>query len=552
MKRILLALLLLLPTHLFGQLPFSQQTVSFTTATSGSSINQIGSGVNYNRLSWYLTGTISTCQIKVEKSSNNSSWSDLISAQTCTTEGVSSVTSGTAGYIRITVTTLSGGGTVTATYMGFVGQPNASSSSSDAQYILQVANASLTNAQSMGALATGLVKNTTTSGVQSIAVSGTDYEPGLTFNAPITRSVNAITLPVATSSQNGYLSSTDWSTFNNKESALTFSTGLNRSVNTITNIGVLSLTAGGGVTVSGSTGAITLGLITPITLASGGTNAALTASNGAIPYSTTTAFDLLAPGSSGQLFRSGGAGAPTWTTATFPVTAGTSGNVLTSDGTNWVSSTPTGTFTGTVTAGQIVVANQNNVLGSVATVAVASGGTALTSYAIGDILYASGATTLARLADVATGSLLVSGGVGVAPAYSTYATQSITRYSDARWEHVQSSRDLTAASGTQDITGFGFDPVICFVFAIKGETAAASIAYYEGSENWGNESPNGSAGTIGTYTSTATIVDYVTPLTGNSVRQSATGTFITDGIRLTWTKAGSPTGTLDFGVLCGR
>jgi ligand-binding SRPBCC domain-containing protein len=45
----------------------------------------------------------------------------------------------------------------------------------DATYITQTANATLTNEQVMGDLATGIVKNTTTTGVQSIAVPGTDY-----------------------------------------------------------------------------------------------------------------------------------------------------------------------------------------------------------------------------------------------------------------------------------------------------------------------------------------------------------------------------------------
>jgi len=45
------------------------------------------------------------------------------------------------------------------------------------------------------------------------------------------------------------------------------------------------------------------------------------------------------------------------------------------------------------------------------------GGTGIVSYAIGDIIYASGATTLARLADVAVGNALISGGVGVAPSW---------------------------------------------------------------------------------------------------------------------------------------
>ena len=57
-------------------------------------------------------------------------------------------------------------------------------------------------------------------------------------------------------------------------------------------------------------------------------------------------------------------------------------------------------------------------------VAVADGGTGLSSYTTGDILYASGSGTLAGLADVATGSVLVSGGAGVAPSWS--ATPSVT------------------------------------------------------------------------------------------------------------------------------
>jgi hypothetical protein len=51
------------------------------------------------------------------------------------------------------------------------------------------------------------------------------------------------------------------------------------------------------------------------------------------------------------------------------------------------------------------------------TVAVGNGGTGLTSYAVGDIIYASGTTTLSALADVATGNALISGGVGVAPSW---------------------------------------------------------------------------------------------------------------------------------------
>lgn len=48
---------------------------------------------------------------------------------------------------------------------------------------------------------------------------------------------------------------------------------------------------------------------------------------------------------------------------------------------------------------------------------VANGGTALSSYTVGSILYASATTTIAQLADVATGSVLISGGVAIAPSF---------------------------------------------------------------------------------------------------------------------------------------
>jgi hypothetical protein len=51
------------------------------------------------------------------------------------------------------------------------------------------------------------------------------------------------------------------------------------------------------------------------------------------------------------------------------------------------------------------------------TVAANFGGTGFISYAVGDILFASTTSVLSKLADVATGNALISGGVGVAPAW---------------------------------------------------------------------------------------------------------------------------------------
>ena len=51
------------------------------------------------------------------------------------------------------------------------------------------------------------------------------------------------------------------------------------------------------------------------------------------------------------------------------------------------------------------------------TLGVARGGTGIASYAVGDIIFASASTTLTALAGVATGNVLISGGVATAPSY---------------------------------------------------------------------------------------------------------------------------------------
>jgi hypothetical protein len=50
------------------------------------------------------------------------------------------------------------------------------------------------------------------------ATGGTDYEYPLTFSSPLVRTTNTISIPAATTSVSGYLTSTDWNTFNNKGS----------------------------------------------------------------------------------------------------------------------------------------------------------------------------------------------------------------------------------------------------------------------------------------------------------------------------------------------
>ena len=139
----------------------------------------------------------------------------------------------------------------------------------------------------------------------------------------------------------------------------------------------------GNAIISGGVGAAPsygkIGLTTHVSgvlpVANGGTNlsAALT-QYGVIYGSTTTSMASTAAGTATTLLHGNAAGAPTWSAVS--LTADVSG-----------------------------------------TLPVANGGTNITSYAIGDILYASTSGVLSSLADVATGNALISGGVGAAPSY---------------------------------------------------------------------------------------------------------------------------------------
>lgn len=79
------------------------------------------------------------------------------------------------------------------------------------KFIVQgTTDAGLSNAQFMGSLGTGLLKNTTTTGVFSIAAAGTDYQVPLTFSTGLINTSNTITFD-----QTGAYTFTGLNTFNN-------------------------------------------------------------------------------------------------------------------------------------------------------------------------------------------------------------------------------------------------------------------------------------------------------------------------------------------------
>ena len=147
---------------------------------------------------------------------------------------------------------------------------------------------------------------------------------------------------------------------------------------------------------------------------------------------STPKWDKLALDTIGKVLRSDGTDL-NYSTATFANTYGAS-ELLYSNGANTVTGLTTANSSILVTSGAGVPSLSTDIPTAITIggayiyrvggtdITVADGGTGLSSYAVGDILYASAATTLAGLTDVATGSVLVSGGIGVAPAYSSSPT----------------------------------------------------------------------------------------------------------------------------------
>ncbi len=57
---------------------------------------------------------------------------------------------------------------------------------------------------------------------EAVEIPFSTVEAPLTFTSPLSRSVNTISIPAATSSVSGHLTSTDWNTFNNKQNTISF------------------------------------------------------------------------------------------------------------------------------------------------------------------------------------------------------------------------------------------------------------------------------------------------------------------------------------------
>lgn len=212
-------------------------------------------------------------------------------------------------------------------------------------------------------LSTDLWKN------KSIAtVLGYSPEQPLTFSSPLSRATNAVSIPAATTSVNGYLTSTDWTTFNAKQAALSGTGFVKISGTTISYDNSTYLTtssaastylalAGGtmtgaivgttatfsnagsgvalGVTQSGASGdgiRITHSLSRAFTIQSSGSGFGILINNDTA--STSAPFTIQKQGSAVVAFTDAGAGsfASSLTATSFIKSSGTSSQFLKADG----------------------------------------------------------------------------------------------------------------------------------------------------------------------------------------------------------------------------
>lgn len=358
----------------------------------------------------------------------------------------------------------SGGSWVSVTSAG--GAPT------DATYITQTANASLTNEQPLAALASALLVNTTSTGVVS-AYTGT------TCTNQFARALNA--LGVATCASVSLTADvTGTLPVANGGTGATTLTGMLQGNGTSAVTALTSTTAGQVLRVTGSNtfgfGAVDLDDSDAVTgtlgVANGGTNLSSGTSGGVLGYTASGTIASSVALTQYNLVIGGGAGAT-------PVplgSTGTSTQVL------------HGNASGAPTWSGVTAADISG------TVAAANGGTGQSSYAVGDTLYASGATALSKLASVSAGSFLRSGGVTTAPAWST-----------TKWPNSATQGDVVYASAANQYANLAAVAAGSFLRSAGTGTAPAWST-----STWPNTLVQGdlvvatAANTVGVITAVAT------------------------------------------------
>jgi hypothetical protein len=132
------------------------------------------------------------------------------------------------------------------------------------------------------------------------------------------------------------------------------------------------------------------------------------------------------------------------------------------------------------------------------------GGTGQSTYAIGDLLYASASTTLSKLADVATGNALISGGIATAPSWGKIGLTT----------HVSGTLPIanggTNSTATPTAGAVPYGTGTAYAFTAAGTSGQILVSNATSAPSWITLVPIANGGTNSSATATAGGIGYGT------------------------------------------
>jgi len=111
------------------------------------------------------------------------------------------------------------------------------------------------------------------------------------------------------------------------------------------------------------------------------------------------------------------------------------------------------------------------------------------------------------------------------------------------------TRDISIASGTQEVSGVGFKPSNVIFFANQGNSVKMSIGIDNGTLSYGFAAYSGS-GVAGSWNYNPTAIYIVE--TGGDVYLGNISVLGSDGFTINWLKYGTPTGTINIAYMAFR
>ena len=298
-----------------------------------------------------------------------------------------------------------------------------------------------------------------------------------------------ISIPVATTSTSGYLSNTDWNTFNGKAAIADI---------TVTNLtGTVGFSKGGTgqTTQQAAMNALAAAVTTGSYLRGNGTNVVMSAIQAVdvptLNQNTTGTAAIATTATTTNDVATASVVYPLWSSAT----SGNNGVKTSSTKLTFVPSTgtlTTTTFVGALTGNASTATSATNVTG---TVAVANGGTGLTTLTSGSVLVGNGTSSPTLVAPSTSGNVLTSNGTTWVSSPATGGGSAITvKDEGSTLTSALTSLDFVGAGVSASNTGGAVTVTITGGGGSGGTVTSASVV-----------SANGFAGSVANATTTPAI-----------------------------------------------